>query len=83
MNRRIIVLPAAEADLNEQYAWFLTEVNEDVADRFLAAFDATARLAFEHPESGWPENSRRRPRPGWPAPGRRAHTAALGRSMTS
>jgi toxin ParE1/3/4 len=52
MNRRIIVLPEAEADLSEQYAWFLTEVNEDVADRFLAAFDATARLAFEHPESG-------------------------------
>ena len=52
MNRRAIILPEAEADIAEQYAWYLTEAGEEVADRFLAAFAATARLAFEHPDGG-------------------------------
>src|SRR5690349_8190450 len=52
MNRQVIFLPMAEADLDQQYAWYLIETSGEVAERFLIAVDATASLLLEHPEIG-------------------------------
>ncbi len=42
----------AEADLTHQYGWYLENANVEVAERFLAAFDATVRTLAAHPSLG-------------------------------
>ena len=46
MSLRVSISGRAEADLTHQYRWYLDNATVDVAERFLAAFDAaTLRLA--------------------------------------
>ncbi|MBI2949632.1 MAG: type II toxin-antitoxin system RelE/ParE family toxin [Verrucomicrobia bacterium] len=46
MKRSTSVSGQAEVDLTNQYRWYLDHANAEVAERFLAAFDATIdRLA--------------------------------------
>ena len=42
----------AEADLTHQYRWYLDNAGEPVAERFLAAFDATVERLAQIPELG-------------------------------
>lgn len=42
----------AEADLTHQYRWYLDNAGESVAERFLAAFDATVERLRQLPELG-------------------------------
>ena len=42
----------AEADLTHQYRWYLDNAGVAVAERFLAAFDATVARLAEHPSLG-------------------------------
>ena len=39
----------AEADLTHQYRWYIDNASVGVAERFLAAFDATVARRAEHP----------------------------------
>ena len=61
MNLRVSISGRAEADLTHQYRWYLDNATVQVAERFLAAFDATTvkltrqpgfgrRLRFRAPE---------------------------------
>ena len=40
------------ADVERQYFWYLKNANEDVADRYLPAVEATCRLLDQHPQLG-------------------------------
>jgi len=40
------------ADVERQYRWYLKNANEDVADRYLTAVEATCRLLGQHPQLG-------------------------------
>ena len=42
----------AEADLTNQYRWYLDNASADVAERFLATFDATMRRLVSMPTIG-------------------------------
>ncbi len=42
----------AEADLTNQYRWYLDNANLPVAERFLAAFDATVARILKAPTLG-------------------------------
>jgi toxin ParE1/3/4 len=42
----------AEADLTNQYRWYLDNAGEPVAERFLAEFDATLERLVQFPELG-------------------------------
>ena len=42
----------AEADLTNQYRWYRDNAGEQVAERFLAAFDATVARLARIPEVG-------------------------------
>jgi toxin ParE1/3/4 len=42
----------AEADLTHQFRWYLDNASAAVADRFLAAFEATTARLAEHPGLG-------------------------------
>ena len=48
----------AEADLTNQYRWYLDNATVEVAERFLKAFDARAELLVEFPEMGQPRRFR-------------------------
>ena len=40
------------ADVERQYRWYLKNANEDVAERYLTAVEATCRLLDQHPQLG-------------------------------
>ena len=40
------------ADVERQYRWYLKNANEDVAERYLNAVEATCRLLGQHPQLG-------------------------------
>jgi len=40
------------ADVERQYRWYLENANEEVADRYLTAIEATCRLLAQHPDLG-------------------------------
>jgi plasmid stabilization system protein ParE len=40
------------ADIEQQYRWYLENANQDVAERYLAAVEATCRLLGRHPKLG-------------------------------
>lgn len=42
----------AETDLTNQYRWYLDNAGEEVAERFLATFDATVERLAQIPELG-------------------------------
>jgi plasmid stabilization system protein ParE len=42
----------AEADLANQYRWYLDNADAEVAERFLAAFDATVKRLIHMPTIG-------------------------------
>ena len=42
----------AEADVTSQYRWYLSNAGEQVAERFLAAFDSTVQRLAESPDLG-------------------------------
>jgi len=50
----------AEADLTNQYGWYLGNAGQQVAERFLAAFDATVERLSQIPELGRPRRFRDR-----------------------
>jgi plasmid stabilization system protein ParE len=52
MSVRVSIAGRAEADLTHQYRWYLDNAGGDVAERFLAAFDATVARLKEHPQPG-------------------------------
>ena len=48
----------AEADLTNQYRWYLSQATIEVAERFLKAFDARTALLSKFPEIGQPRRFR-------------------------
>jgi plasmid stabilization system protein ParE len=40
------------ADVERQYEWYAREADWDVADRYLAAVEATCQLLGQHPQLG-------------------------------
>ena len=42
----------AEADLTNQYRWYCDNAGEQVAERFLAAFDAAVKRLADFPDMG-------------------------------
>jgi plasmid stabilization system protein ParE len=40
------------ADIERQYRWYLKTANEDVAERYLTAVEATCRLLGQYPQLG-------------------------------
>jgi plasmid stabilization system protein ParE len=40
------------ADVERQYHWYLKNADEDVAERYLTAVEATCRLLGQHPQLG-------------------------------
>ena len=58
MKLRISISGRAETDLTRQYRWYLENAGLDVAERFLAAFDATAAKLATHPGLGGLRNFR-------------------------
>lgn len=42
----------AEADLTSQYRWYLSNAGEQVAERFMSAFDATIERLAKSPDLG-------------------------------
>jgi len=52
MSLRVSSSGRAEADLTHQYRWYLDNASVEVAERFLAAFDATVATLAEHPGLG-------------------------------
>jgi len=40
------------SDIERQYRWYLENANEDVAERYLAAIEATCQLLGRHPQLG-------------------------------
>jgi toxin ParE1/3/4 len=49
---RVSVGALAEADLTHQYRWYLENATVNVAEGFLAAFDATVSRLAKHPTLG-------------------------------
>jgi toxin ParE1/3/4 len=52
MSLRTSISGRAEADLTHQYRWYLANANVEVAERFLAGFDATVKRLARQPELG-------------------------------
>jgi len=52
MSLRVSSSGRAEADLTHQYRWYIDNASVGVAERFLAAFDATEARLAEHPCRG-------------------------------
>ena len=52
MRRRISRRPQAEADLTDQFVYYLTTAGSEVAERFLAAVEAAAGRLLETPGIG-------------------------------
>lgn len=52
MNLTLRVFPEAEADLRKQHNWYLEEVNESVAEAFIAAFRLRAAELVRNPRMG-------------------------------
>lgn len=48
----------AEADLTNQYRWYLDNAGVEVAERFLLAFDATVERLLKLPSTGRPRRFR-------------------------
>jgi toxin ParE1/3/4 len=48
----------AEADLTNQYRWYLNHATVEVAERFLKAFDARIEMLRDFPEIGQPRRFR-------------------------
>ena len=40
------------SDIEQQYRWYLENANEEVADHYLTAVEATCRLLGQHPRLG-------------------------------
>ena len=53
MNRRYLIRPKADRDLEDQAAFYGTEANPEVGHRFLVAAHATFALLASQPEMGW------------------------------
>ncbi len=51
MTLKLSISGRAEADLTNQYRWYMDNAGESVAERFLAAFDAT--VASWHESRSW------------------------------
>ena len=52
MKLKLSISGRAEADLTNQYRWYMDNAGESVAERFLAAFDATVAQLARVPELG-------------------------------
>jgi plasmid stabilization system protein ParE len=52
MSLPVSISERAETDLTHQYLWYLEHADADVAERFLAAFDATVYRLAEQPLMG-------------------------------
>ena len=52
MKHSVSLSGRAEADLTNQYRWYLDNATVDVAERFLKSFDARTNLLAEFPEIG-------------------------------
>ncbi len=52
MKHSVSLSGRAEADLTNQYRWYLDNATVDVAERFLKTFDARTDLWAEFPEIG-------------------------------
>jgi toxin ParE1/3/4 len=52
MTARLVISQRAEEDLTRQYRWYLDHAGMEVAERFLAAFDASMALLAVFPASG-------------------------------
>lgn len=52
MSRRITRRPEAEADLTDQFVYYLTHAGAEVAERFLAAVEEAAKRLLEAPGVG-------------------------------
>jgi toxin ParE1/3/4 len=52
MSIRVSTSGRAEADLTHQYRWYIDNASGEVAERFLAAFDATVGRLAEQPGLG-------------------------------
>lgn len=49
---KVILSEAAQVDLRRQSLWYFHQAGVDLADRYLAAFDATVTLLAMQPEAG-------------------------------
>ena len=52
MSVHVSISGRAEADLSHQYRWYLDNASAEVAERFLAAFDATIVKLARQPDFG-------------------------------
>lgn len=52
MSARLVISQRAEKDLTRQYRWYLDHAGLEVAERFLAAFDASAAHVTAFPATG-------------------------------
>ena len=52
MSFRPVISHRAEIDLAHQYRWYLDHAGVDVAERYLAAFDASVAQVASHPTLG-------------------------------
>jgi plasmid stabilization system protein ParE len=52
MSSKPTISGRAEADLTSQYRWYFDNAGEQVAERFLAAFDRTVEALAQVPELG-------------------------------
>ena len=52
MSLQVSISGRAEADLTHQYRWYLENATVEVAERFLAAFDATTIKLSQQPDLG-------------------------------
>lgn len=52
MSFQPVISRRAEIDLSHQYRWFLDNAGMDVAERYLAAFDASIAQLGSHPALG-------------------------------
>ena len=52
MSLRASIAGRAEADLTHQYRWYLANASVEVAERFLAGFDATVKKLARQPGLG-------------------------------
>lgn len=58
MKHSVSLSGRAEADLTNQYRWYLDHATVEVAERFLKAFDARTELLAEFPAIGQPRRFR-------------------------
>jgi plasmid stabilization system protein ParE len=52
MSARLVISQRAEEDLTRQYRWYWDHAGMEVAERFLAAFDASTANVTEFPATG-------------------------------